>query len=160
MHRHAISRAWALPLVLLAIVAAGCLAATTARSADTQQQVSGELICPDFQWVERIWFLGSKSGWHGMDVPKENLPRTIYDNSKRRIAKYSFTGIKDERVKVWLDCSQQPERYSEFTIGGSVRHICAWRAWAPCGPISWGSCAIKAILGSRIGLIACFLRGR
>lgn len=159
MHRDVAPRAWACLLVLLSVVAMSGLAATPARSAE-MKTISGELICPDFQWVERIWFQGSKSGWHGMNVPKENQPRTIYDNSKRRIAKYSFTGIKGEFVKVWLDCSQQAERYSEFTIGnGSTRHICAWRGWAPCGPISWGSCALKAILGSRIGLIACFLRG-
>lgn len=157
MYRNA-SRGLACLLVLLFVLVTSSSTTAPARAAE-MKTVGGELVCPDFQWVERIWFLGSKSGWHGIDVPKANLPRTFYDTSKRPIAKYSFTGVKGELVKVWLDCSQQAERYSEFKLGGSTRHICALRGWSPCGPISWGSCALRAVLGSKISLIACFLRG-
>lgn len=159
MHWEFASHGWGFLLAALAVVFVSVsVVASPAHSAE-KKRISGELVCPDFQWVERIWFLGSKSGWHGVNIPKKDQPRTFYDNSKRRVTKYRFTGVKGELVKAWLDCSQQGERYSEFKIDrGSTRHICALRGWAPCGPTSLGSCAIKAALGSRIGLIACFVR--
>ncbi|MCA9565127.1 MAG: hypothetical protein KC561_16635, partial [Myxococcales bacterium] len=103
-----------------AIAAIACLAVLvtgTPASAATKT-LSGEVHCSGMNKVERIWFLGSKSGWHGKDVPKSQRSYEM---------KYSFKAVQGETIQVWVDCTNAPERYSSFKVGsGSTRHVCDW----------------------------------
>jgi hypothetical protein len=146
---------------IVALMVASLVAASPAAA--EAKTVSGELVCAPFQWVERIWFLGSESGWHGRNVPKAELPSTFYD-AKKRIktpAKYKFTGVKGELVKVWIECHDMTQRYSEFRLTSGTRHVCSFYGRSPCGPVSWGECATKFVLFNKnpISLLACLLKG-
>lgn len=131
---------------------------TTASAAT--KTVSGDLQCSGAGWVQKIWFLGSQSGWHGVNVPADRQPTTMYDRSGERLARYSFTAVKGELVKVWITCSSSAEHYSEFTVGsGGKRHICDWGGgmqW--CGPQSWGKCATDFAIGNKLKSVFCFAR--
>lgn len=123
--------------------------------------MGGELVCPAFDWVTAIWFLGSKSGWHGRDVPASELPRTWYDAEKRKKtpSKYKFTAVKGETIKHWLTCNTAGKKYGTFKVGsGNTRHICNW--YGSCGSISRGECATKYIFFSKnpIGILSCLLK--
>lgn len=123
--------------------------------------MSGELMCPGLGWVTKIWFLGEYSGWHGVNVRPAQQPRTFFDKDRRPLAKYSFTAVKSELVKVWITCSNTNERYSTFRVGrGSTRTICAWGGLQLCRSTAWGECAAKALIGRRnIKTILCLAKG-
>ena len=150
---------------VLVIAAAAALLLTTSPKATAAavptKTMSGELMCPGFGWVTSIWFLGEFSGWHGVNVRPEQQPRTFFDKDRRPLAKYRFTAVQGELVKVWITCSNTNERYSTFRVGsGSSRTICAWGGLQLCRSTAWGECAVKALIGRRsIKTILCLAKG-
>lgn len=111
------------------------------------KKLSGQVMCSGFQKVESIWFLGSKSGWHGQNIAK---------TQRTSLMTYSFAAIKGETVQVWLKCSGAKERYTKFTVGsGSTRHVCGWSGLQICASTELGGCVLRGVLGTKISLVRC-----
>ena len=131
--------------LLATTMVASPIGASTASAAT--KTMSGQVMCSGFQKVERIWFLGSSSGWHGKDVPKAD---------QVSLMTYSFTATVGETVQVWIDCTYAAEKYSSFKVGsGSTRHICGWSGLQVCASTSLAGCVLRSILANKINLVRC-----
>lgn len=104
-------------------------------------KLSGEVNCTPNAPLQKIWFLGSQSGWHGYDVPKAK--------QKYSYTRYSFNAVKGETVQVWQKCKYWGERYTTFKVGSGTRHICIT---TPCVSTKVGGCVLKAVLTGPTGM--------
>lgn len=125
----------------------GLVAQPTPAAAATTKTLGGEIHCSGLGKVESIWFKGSGSGWHGKNVPSSERSYEM---------RYSFIAHTGETIQVWINCTNGPERYSEFKVGsGSTRHICDWGGLQVCTSTKLAGCVLKGVTGTRISLIGC-----
>lgn len=154
-----------IPMRLVVVV--GVLLATLfvvgtqpASALGAPKTVGGELHCPTSNRVSGVWMLGSESGWHGGDYAYSSGV-----DKRPAIGKYSATFRKGERVKTWIRCSlvgskHYTESYSEWTVGGDTRHICAKKSGWVCVPGKAAGCVLYAVLSKNpISIWKCTLKG-